>query len=258
MSFGENGLGSRRITVNGLNIYLRCGGEEIAGGLPLILIHGLSVSGSYMTPTARRLAHHFPVYVPDLPGFGLSEKPDHVFNIDEMADFVGDLIETLGFEQVALLGNSFGCEIIATLAVRRPQRLAHAVLVAPTADPRGRHAAYMLAKGVLTLFREPRSLWPILARDYLRAGPWRTFRTFFYILQDPIEERLPHVRVPTLVVCGAQDPIVPRRWAEEATRLLPQGRLVVVEEGAHAVNYDAPERLAHLVCDFLAPAGIAR
>lgn len=254
MNSREQSLAAQRITVNGLDLYLRYGGEERSGRLPLILIHGLSVSGHYMTPTARRLAAHFPVYVPDLPGFGLSEKPDHVFSIDEMADFVADLIEALGLEQVALLGNSFGCEIIATLAVRRPQRLARTILVAPTADPRGRRTHYMLAKGVRTLFCEPRSLWPILARDYLRAGPWRTFRTFFYILQDPIEERLPHVRVPTLVVCGAHDPIVPRRWAEEATRLLPYGRLSVIEEGAHAVNYDAPDQLATLVCDFLLSA----
>jgi len=251
LGFAQQKLAARRIMVNGLDLYLRYGGEEDTGRLPLILIHGLSVSGRYMTPTARRLAAHFPVYVPDLPGFGRSQKPDHVFNITELAHFVADLIEALELEQVALLGNSFGCEIITTLAVHRPQRLARAILVAPTADPRGRHVIYMLAKGMRTLVREPFSLWPILVRDYLAAGPRRTVRTFFYILQDPIEDRLPHVRVPTLVVSGAHDPIVPRRWAEEATRLLPQGRLVIVEEGAHAVNYDAPDRLAHLVCDFL-------
>jgi pimeloyl-ACP methyl ester carboxylesterase len=244
-------LAARFLTVNGLQLYLRSGGEDLVGRTPLLLIHGLSVSGRYMVPTARRLAVHFPVFVPDLPGFGRSAKPDRVFSIDEMADFVADLVEALGFERVALLGNSFGCEIIATLAVRRPERLARAILVAPTADPQGRRALYMLARGAQTLFREPRSLWPILVRDYLRAGPRRTFRTFFYILQDPIEERLPRIRVPTLVVSGAHDPIVPRRWAAEATRLLPHGRLAVIEEGAHAVNYDAPDQLASLVCDFL-------
>jgi pimeloyl-ACP methyl ester carboxylesterase len=241
--------------VNGLDLHLRYGGQEQGGRLPLILLHGLSVSGRYMVPTARRLAPHFPVYVPDLPGFGHSAKPDHVLSIGELADTVADLVEALDLGQVALLGNSFGCEIIATLAVRRPRRLARTILVAPTADPQGRRVLYMLARGVRTLFREPASLLPIVARDYLRAGPWRTVRTFFYILQDPIEERLPFVHVPTLVVTGARDPIVPRRWAEQATSLLPQGRLAVIEEGAHAVNYDAPEQLAALVCDFLAEDG---
>ena len=241
----------QRITVKGLDVHVRYGGAENSERLPLVLIHGLSVSGRYMTPTAQRLATCFPVYVPDLPGFGLSEKPEHVLSIDELADFVADLLEELGLERAALLGNSFGCEIITTLAVRRPERLARAVLVAPTADPRGRSAPYMLVQAARTLFREPLSLWPILLRDYLRAGPWRTIRTFFYILQDPIEVRLPSVGVPTLVVSGAHDPIVPRRWAEEATRLLPCGRLVVVEEGAHAVNYDAPDQLATLVREFL-------
>ncbi|MDQ3880940.1 MAG: alpha/beta hydrolase, partial [Chloroflexota bacterium] len=63
--------------------------------------------------------------------------------------------------------------------------------------------------------------------------------------------KLPCVRVPTLVVRGGRDPIVPQAWAEEVARLLPRGRLVVIPGAAHAVNHDAPAALARVVLPFL-------
>ena len=77
-------------------------------------------------------------------------------------------------------------------------------------------------------------------RDYWQCGLRRLIGTFRYALQDRIEEKLPYVRVPTLVVRGGKDPIVPQRWCEEAVRLLPQGRLVVIPGAGHTVNYNSP------------------
>lgn len=87
--------------------------------------------------------------------------------------------------------------------------------------------------------------------DYLSAGLGRSLATFRYALEDPIEEKLPRVRVPTLVVRGDRDPIVPQRWAERAARLLPEGRLVVVPGAAHTMNYAAPSELARVVRKFV-------
>ena len=70
-------------------------------------------------------------------------------------------------------------------------------------------------------------------------------------MEDRIEEKLPHVRVPALVVRGSKDPIVPQRWAEEVARLLPMGRLVVVPGAPHTLVYDAPLELARVVRPFL-------
>ncbi len=57
--------------------------------------------------------------------------------------------------------------------------------------------------------------------------------------------------VPTIVMRGSRDPIVPQEWAEEATRLLPRGRLVIVRGAAHTINYGAPEALLRVVRPFL-------
>ncbi len=92
---------------------------------------------------------------------------------------------------------------------------------------------------------------PVELRDYLSAGTRRGWRTLRHALEDQIEENLPRVRAPALVVRGSRDPICPQRWAEEAARLLPRGRLAVLPGAAHAANFGAPARFAGLIRDFL-------
>jgi len=94
-------------------------------------------------------------------------------------------------------------------------------------------------------------LWLVVLLDFLQIGLPRFVRTFRYALQDRIEEHLPLMQAPTLVVRGTRDPVVPQRWAQEATALLPQGRLVIIDEAAHDVNYNSPQKLVEAVLQFL-------
>src|SRR4051812_10983376 len=70
---------------------------------PIVLVHGLSVSSRYMLPTIHAMAPYFPVYAPDLPGFGKSDKPSHVLSVPELADSLAACIEALGLKKVILL-----------------------------------------------------------------------------------------------------------------------------------------------------------
>lgn len=245
-------LGSRWDLVDGLPLHavvsLNPGNTDCP---PVVLVHGLVVSSRYMVPTALRLAPYCRVLAPDLPGFGKSAKPPHILDVPELADALAAWMQVVGLEKAALLGNSFGCQIVAEFAVRYPERIDRAILVGPTVDPRGRSALQQGIRWLLDAPREPMSLMSILVRDYLDAGLRRAFYTFRYALQDHIEEKLPRVQVPTLVVRGARDPIVPQRWAEEATRLLPRGRLAVIPGAAHTVNYGAPLELVRVARPFL-------
>jgi pimeloyl-ACP methyl ester carboxylesterase len=118
-------------------------------------------------------------------------------------------------------------------------------------DPLGRSALRQIGRLLLDGVREPPSLLLIELLDYLDAGFRRSVRTFQYMLEDRIEEKLPWVSVPTLVVRGSRDPIVPQRWAEEATKLLPAGWLVVIPGATHTANYGSPLELARVVRAFL-------
>lgn len=204
-----------------------------------------------MVPTAIRLAPYFHVYALDLPGFGKSDKPSHVLNITELSDVLADWMQAIGLKQATLMGNSMGSQVIADFALRQPERISRAILLGPTMDPRARIAYQEIVRWLLNAPREPLSLFPFVVRDYLDAGLRRFVRTFGYALQDRIEEHLPQIQVPTLVVHGSYDTIVPQRWAEEAARLLPQGRLVVIPRAAHDVNYNSPVELTRVVRAFM-------
>ena len=85
----------------------------------------------------------------------------------------------------------------------------------------------------------------------MSAGTSRSWRTFGHALADRIEEKLPRVRVPALVVRGSRDPVCPRRWAEEAAGLLPEGRLAVLPGAAHTASYSAPDGFVRAIGPFL-------
>jgi 2-hydroxy-6-oxonona-2,4-dienedioate hydrolase len=223
----------------------------------LILVHGLVVSSRYMVPIAELLSAHYRVYVPDLPGFGKSGKPPHVLNLVELSNTLAAWMQEAGLERAAFLGNSFGCQIIADLSVRHPERVERAVLQGPTMDPRGRTVLRQIGRFLLDIPREPLSLLAIEVLDYLSAGTVRSWRTFRYALKDRIEGKLPDMRVPTLVVRGSLDRIVSQCWAEEVTRLLPLGRLVVIPGAAHTANYGWPLEFAREVQAFLGDGGKA-
>ena len=160
-------------------------------------------------------------------------------------------MDAVGLKRAVLVGNSMGCQIIADLAVRYPELVERAVLQGSTMDPRGRSVSRQVARFLLDMTREPPSLLSIELRDYLAAGTRRGWHTLRYALEDRIEENLPRLRAPVLVVRGSRDPICPQRWAEEMVQILPKSRLVVLPGAAHAANFGAPEELVNVIREFL-------
>lgn len=239
--------------VDGLRLFARISARPASPVLlPVVLVHGLSVSSRYMVPTARQLVPHRAVYAPDLPGFGKSEKPSAPLDIPALADALLAWMDAFGLQRAVMLGNSMGCQIIAELALRAPTRLAAAVLVGPTMD---RKALSMLGQAWRLLRdgpHEPLSSILTQGSDYVRFGFRRTLRTLRYALADRIEQKLPHMRMPTLVIRGEHDPIAPQRWAEELERLLPHGELLVIPNAPHALNYVTPGPLVRATLAFLA------
>ncbi len=221
-----------------------------------VLVHGLGVSSRHMIPVAKELVSYLDVFVPDLPGFGQSEKPDRVLGLDELADWTADGMLGMGLSRCVLLGNSVGCQIIVRLAIRHPSLVSALILASPTIEPSERTTPRQLrafARGAHG--RSPEMAWVIL-RDYARCGAPRLLATLQMAIDDRIEDRLGQVRVPTLVVRGSRDTLVSPAWAREVTRRLPDGRLAVVPGGGHALNFEAARRLRKLTIAFLKERGL--
>lgn len=217
----------------------------------VILVHGLVVSSRYMVPVLSHLAASYRVYAPDLPGFGRSEKPSRALDIPGLARALGGWMDATGLESAVLVGNSMGCQVITELVVRRPDLVKRIVFQGPVMDPGARNLPRQVARLALDCLREPPSLLLIEGLDLLVAGLLRSLSTFRYAAGYKIEDKLPALRAPTLVLHGGRDAIVPEHWAREVAGLLPDGQLVVVPEAAHAMNYNAPSELARHVGAFI-------
>jgi pimeloyl-ACP methyl ester carboxylesterase len=125
------------------------------------------------------------------------------------------------------------------------------VLLGPTIDPAARTLEQQVWRLIQNSRRESPHLGWIMIRDYAAAGMRRIIGTIRMSLEDRIEDKLPFVRSPVLVVRGGLDPIVPQQWAEEVVRLLPRGRLVVIRGAAHTINYTEPDAFVAAVRPFL-------
>jgi pimeloyl-ACP methyl ester carboxylesterase len=140
------GFQSRWATVRGVATHDRASLASPDDTMPLVLVHGLAASHRYLMPLAARLAGHHPVHVIDLPGFGLSGDPGRVLDVAEHADHLADWLEAAGLTRVAVLGNSFGCQVAVDLAVRHPDRVCGLVLIGPTMDPSARTATRQILR----------------------------------------------------------------------------------------------------------------
>lgn len=242
-----------------MRLYVRWNGHlagAVDGRLPLVMIHGLGVSGRTLLPLARRLAAGRGVLVPDLPGFGRSPAPrpprPRALDVPGLAAAVAAAMEAAGIGRAAVLGHSFGGQVAVELAGRFRERVARLVLVAPTVDRAARTAGREILHLLADSYREPPALVALAAWDYLAAGPRRIAATLRFALADAIERKLPWIDAPALVVRGRRDPVVSQRWVEEVARRLPAGELAILPRAAHALPWSAPGELAELVGRFLA------
>jgi 2-hydroxy-6-oxonona-2,4-dienedioate hydrolase len=245
------GLTGHRIDVDGVCWY------HLEGGPPdapvVVLVHGAAVSSRHMAPVAEVLAGGFRVLIPDLIGHGRSDDPASVLGVEAHATALAGWLDRLGHRRIAMLGNSYGCQIITAFAVARPDRLVAAVLQGPTPDPAAGTAA-QVGRWVLNTVREGTTQPSETFRQWSQAGPRVFPLTTASMLHDRIAARLGDVRVPTLVVSGDRDPITPPRWAREAAALLPRGEHCIVPDATHTMTVADPDALAEVAGPFLSHA----
>ena len=203
---------------------------------PLVLVHGLGVSPRYFAPFAGAVG--LETVAPDLRRFATRER-----QAEALREHVS--------EGSPVLGQSYGCQIVAELAAREPGLVGRAMFVSPTVDAEHRSFTQQIGRLLATAPREPGSLVGLVLRDALATGPIRLARMARSAVHDPVERKLPSLRDPLLVVRGERDFLCTQWWAEEIVRLAPHARLEVVPGAAHAVHYSHPKELAAIVRRFL-------
>jgi len=229
-----------RILVGDLAADVRRVAGDVAGP-QFVLVHGIGVSSRYFQPLAVELARLGTVWLLDLPGYGSAPKPHRTVTIADHAAVLAGVLEQCGITDPVLVGHSMGCQVVTELVANDPAITDRVVLVAPTINPAERSFAWASLRLAQDITREPFRANLTVGTDYfLRCRPAYFMRQLPQLLGDRIEERLPGIAARTLVIVGDRDPVVPRDWASEVARLLPNGRLAVLS-GPHVVMFtDAP------------------
>jgi pimeloyl-ACP methyl ester carboxylesterase len=253
------------VAAAGIKAEFRRGGA----GAPLIVLHGeLGVPG--WLDSFARLARHYDVIVPSLPGFGQSERPDWIMGVHDLAAWVTWFARDLGISTpVKLVGCSLGGWVAAEIAAVAPQFIDRLVLVGAMGlkPDHGEIFDYFLESGPTGLrraFRRPDESAEFMrfwGRDGTQEETDRveqhremTCRIAWkpYMHSLTLRHLLPGVAVPTLVVWGREDAITPLECGAIYQRAIPGARLVAIENCGHMPEMEEPARFADLVQSFLA------
>ena len=258
------GVESTSLEVLGVGVSLQRKGR----GAPLLMLHGEDTASRWL-PFHDSLAERFQVILPDHPGFGRSAQPDWLDTIQDLAYSYLELVTALGLECVRVVGESFGGWLAAALAIAQPERIERLALVGPLGfKPPGLILPDLFAMSpeewsAMTLEDETlaaREAEGLRVREnlerHLRDRATLARLAWTPHLHDPkLPVWLHRIRLPTLLVWGRQDRVVPPAVADAWLERLPDARLVVIEQAGHLPHLERPAEAARIVGDFLAEGG---
>jgi pimeloyl-ACP methyl ester carboxylesterase len=258
------GLTESKHRVRDIGVRMRRGGT----GEPVLFLHGAAGVPEPL-PFFERLAGRHELLIPEHPGYGLSDHPPWIRNVADMAMYYLDVLDGLGLPKVHLVGHSLGGWIAAELAVRNCARLASLTLLAP---------AGVRVKGVLSgdtfiwspeelarnLFHDqsfaermlaqppsPEQMDQQLTNRYMTAKLGWEPRWF----SPSLERWLHRITVPTLVVWGREDQVMPSAYAAVWGRRVPDVRVAIIPEAGHLAYVEKADVVADKILAFLDGGG---
>lgn len=231
-------LGGQRITVSSSGY-----------GPPLLLIHGLSGSARWWRQTLPALQGQR-AYAVNLAGFG-EAGGQRQLGVRASAALLGEWLRYHNLSDVVVVGHSMGGHISLHLASAHPERLRGLVLVSASGLLRGEwwKLAMTLPRAALS---GKRRFVPTVVADGFRAGVFNLHRATRDLLHDDVGELLPGIGMPTLVVWGGQDNIVPPQLGRALADAIPGAQLVMLPRAAHVPMVDDPEGFQRALSGFLA------
>ncbi len=264
-------------------------GAPVVGAHPLVLVHGGGTDSSSISwyRLVEPLAADREVWAVDLPGFGSSMGVAPVGGPDAMADVLAEALGTLGVGPAVVCGVSMGGDVALNLALRHPPLVAGLVLVAPgglvprLGSPRLQRAAWLAARLPDLVLLPAGRLANRFVRSALRAMtkdpsrlPTEVVEEFARLARDPrgvlgyarynqatlgrdgmlndLTSRVGRIGPPTLLVHGAEDPVVDLGGSRRAAELMPRARLVVLPDCGHWAQLECHDEFLAEVVPFLA------
>ncbi len=273
----------REIVLGGRRLAYRTGGS----GPLLVLIHGITSNSATWDRVLPKLARRYTVLAPDLLGHGRSDKLRGDYSVGAHANTLRDLLDSLGHRRATLVGHSLGGGVALQLAYQYPDRVDRLVLVAPGGFGREvtllLRAASMPGSGALLALAAWRPVVEAgtllthalgrlglhgntdleeIGRGYALLADRDSREAFVHTLRSVVDYQgqrvsaLDRVRtiehVPSLIVWGERDRIVPVRHGERVHREVPHTCFAVFKQAGHFPHRDDPARFVRAIDAFLA------
>ena len=270
------------IELHGHPVTYLCAGE----GPTLVLIHGITSSSQTWRAVLPGLAEHYTVIAPDLLGHGRSAKPRGDYSLGAYASGIRDLLLALGHPSATVVGHSLGGGIAMQMAYQFPERVQRLALVSsgglgrevnlllraatlpgseyvlPLLCRVGLHQAAGMVAGVLG-----RVGWKSsadvqgMAEGFTSLGEDGARRAFLHTARSIIEpsgQRVSAIdrlylaeHLPTLILWGERDPMIPVAHGRAAQTVMPHSRLEIFEQAGHFPFNDEPQRFVSVLRDFI-------
>ncbi len=254
----------KTIKVGKLDVHYFTGGQ----GDPLVVIHGGAAGARAWLKTIEELAENYTVYVPDLPGFGHSQPIDGDYYLPELTEFVDGFASEVGLKRFHLMGHSLGGGIALSYVLKFPYKVTKLVLVSsmclgkeialwvrvlsmPVICRAIGKSALAVLRGVRwvvgKLFATVEFVVPISRTSIHLGSSITTLRAQTTVFLQQLSE----IMVPTLVVWGAKDTILPVEQAYTAAELIPDCQVKVFAESGHSVYRENIPEFSRTLTRFL-------
>ncbi len=273
---------TREIVLHGHRVSYRIAGE----GPVILFVHGIAGNAQTWTAVQERLGAHFTTIAPDLPGHGVSDKPVGDYSLGSLASTLRDLLIALGHERATVVGHSLGGGVAMQFAYQFPERIERLILV--SSGGLGQDVNLLLRAACLPgadlflatvagpLAAAGSGVSRVLGRLGWRAAPdlqevaggfgsladTATRMAFLNTLRSVVATSGQRVDatnrlylaadIPTLLLWGEKDPIIPVRHAAEAHELMPGSRIVTFPQAGHMPHLDEPVRFTDALLEFVA------
>ena len=189
-------------------------------------------------PLATQLAKLYNVIAIDLPGYGKTHRPRSPLSLSELADIVKKYLIQHELTRVTLIGHSMGCQIVAHIHSMNTLPIEKIILMCPTVNNKERNLPMQTLRLLQdSLIESPRTNI-IMFTNYLHMGIGRYLKTSQWMVADRIETRLESIDIPTLLVRGERDYIVPRQWIQFLTKLSPHIHAVEIPDAPHGMQFE--------------------
>ncbi len=254
------------VDVHGINTHFLTAGA----GAPMVLVHGGGSGAVAWSSIIPRLARRFRVIAPDVVGFGATDKPRGPYDRRYFASWLSGFLDALSLGRAALVGHSLGGAIALQLALDHPSRIDRLALVSPAGlgwnlppAPLFRSVVFQVAPGETTARRmhttfveNPTTLHDGLLRYAAevcraRGGRRPALHGNVKAVIPFRDAQLSRLRVPSLVIWGANDRVFSAERGARAARALPDARLRIIEGAGHIPFYDQPDAVVGCLLEFL-------